>query len=327
MNESSVERIWYGGTNAPFWMRALVPVYRALAGLRGLGFRLGLRRATVLPVPVVVVGNITIGGTGKTPLVLALVDFLRERGWNPGVVSRGYGGSIREPTLLDATSMPSKVGDEPCLIQRRGVPVAIGRHRDRAAQLLVAAGVDLVIADDGLQNPSLARDLEICVIDGARRFGNGLLLPAGPLRESTDRLKQVDFVVCNGNGAGQGEIPMHLVGDHADSLEQPQDLRPLATFATHPVHAVAGIGNPQRFFTHLRQSGLDVIEHAFPDHHPLQPKDVTFDDAHAVLMTEKDAVKLSGLADARLWFVPVRADLPASFLDQVNETLRKRRAT
>lgn len=327
MNELSVERIWYDGETPPLWMRALVPVYRCLGWLRCLGFRLGLNKATVLSVPVVVVGNITVGGTGKTPLVLALVEFLRERGWNPGVVSRGYGGSIRTPTLLNEASTPSEVGDEPCLIRRRGVPVAIGRRRDRAAQLLVAAGVDLIIADDGLQNPSLARDLEICVVDGARRFGNGLLLPAGPLRESTDRLGRIDFLVCNGDGAEQHEIPMHLSGDHAVSLEQPRDSRPLSTFNTHAVHAVAGIGNPQRFFEHLRKAGLEVIENAFPDHHPLQPKDVTFDDAHAVLMTEKDAVKLSGLFDARLWFVPVRAELPVSFLDQVDETLRKRRAT
>ncbi|MBP6330436.1 MAG: tetraacyldisaccharide 4'-kinase, partial [Dokdonella sp.] len=190
------------------WMRALVPLYRLLACLRALPYRMGLLRAVRIPVPLVVVGNVSVGGTGKTPLVLALVEFLRKRGWNPGVVSRGHGGSERGPRLLDETATPHRVGDEPCLMHRRGVPVAIGRRRDHAALLLPSIGVDVIIADDGLQNPALARDLEICVLDGARRLGNGHLLPAGPLRESPERLARVDFVVCNGQGAGRNEIAM-----------------------------------------------------------------------------------------------------------------------
>ena len=323
MSTSSVERIWYSGQPPPLWMRALVPLYRLLVCLRALPYRMGLLRPTRIPVPLVVVGNVSVGGTGKTPLALALVEFLRERGWNPGVVSRGHGGSERGPLLLDETATPDRVGDEPCLMHRRGVPVAIGRRRDRAASLLPAIGVDVIIADDGLQNLGLGRDLEICVVDGARRLGNGRLLPAGPLRESPGRLARVDFVVCNGNGAGRNEIPMHLGGDHAVSLEQLRDSRPLSAVRGHPVHAVAGIGNPQRFFAHLRQEGLDVIEHAFPDHHPLTIDDLAFNDHHAVLMTEKDAVKLAAVTDARLWFVPVQADLPLDFLDALDSRLRK----
>ena len=327
MTGFSGERIWYGGQAPPMWMRALVPLYRLLACLRALPYRMGLLCAVRIPVPLVVVGNVSVGGTGKTPLVLALVEFLRKRGWNPGVVSRGHGGSERGPRLLDGTATPHRFGDEPCLMHRRGVPVAIGRRRDHAALLLPAIGVDVIIADDGLQNPALARDLEICVLDGARRLGNGHLLPAGPLRESPERLARADFVVCNGQGAGRNEIAMHLSGDHAVSLEQPCDLRPLSAFRGHPVNALAGIGNPQRFFAHLRQSGLDVIEHAFPDHHPLTMRDLAFDDHHAVLMTEKDAVKLAGVKDARLWFVPVQAELPLEFLDELDTRLREIRDT
>ena len=200
--------------------------------------------------PVIVVGNITVGGTGKTPLVIALVEALRERGWKPGVVSRGFAGSANATTAVDAQSDPALVGDEARLIfDATQAPVVIGRNRVRAAQSLIGAGVDIIVSDDGLQHYRLRRDIEICVIDGTRRFGNGRLLPAGPLREAMKRLDGVDFRICNGGEPARGEVAMHLVGDSAVALDDPTRTVPLS--AIPRAHAVAGIGNPGRFFSML----------------------------------------------------------------------------
>ncbi|MBN8480287.1 MAG: tetraacyldisaccharide 4'-kinase, partial [Xanthomonadales bacterium] len=201
--------------------------------------------------------------------------------------------------------------------RRTRVPVAVARARPAAARLLAGCGVDVVITDDGLQNPSLARDVEICVIDGERRFGNGRLLPAGPLREPVARLATCDFVVCNGGQARVGEVAMHLRGDIAVALAGEPGSRPLASFAGQRVHAVAGIGHPARFFASLRAHGIEVVEHALPDHHAIRAMDLDFGDDLPVLMTEKDAVKCVAFADARMACVPVRAELPVVFFDGV----------
>lgn len=326
MKQADLDRIWYGGEPVPLWMRLLVPVYRMLRAAVHLVWQSGLRKPMRLDVPVIIVGNITAGGTGKTPLVLALIDALRERGWQPGVVSRGYGGSARLPVLLDDAPDPAMAGDEPSLIRRRsGAPVAVGRNRVAAARLLAGAGVDVILADDGLQNPSLARDIEICVIDGERRFGNDRLLPAGPMRESATRLEQVDFIVCNGGQPHTGEVSMRLQGSHAVRVDGQPPPRPLSGFADQPVHAVAGIGNPGRFFDSLRRHAIEIIEHAFDDHHALSAADLDFRDGLPILMTEKDAVKCGSFADSRCWQVPVSAELPDSFLDAVDQRLRNLR--
>jgi tetraacyldisaccharide 4'-kinase len=326
MRQADIDRVWYGGKPVPLWMRALAPVYRMLSAAVRLSWSSGLRKPRRLRVPIIVVGNITAGGTGKTPVVLALIGALRERGWKPGVVSRGYGGSATAPTLLDESPDPAVVGDEPSLIRcRSAVPVAIGRNRVDAARLLLDAGVDVILADDGLQNPSLARDIEICVIDGERRLGNGKLLPAGPLRESAARLGQVDFVICNGGQAAHGEIPMVLRGDEATPLAGDGLPRPLSTFGGKQVHAVAAIGNPGRFFEMLRQSHIEVVEHAFTDHHAIAAADLQFEDDLPILMTEKDAVKCVSFASARHWQVPVQAELPPAFFDQLDDRLRSGR--
>jgi tetraacyldisaccharide 4'-kinase len=320
-----IERIWYGGTPVPWWLAALVPVYKALRTLHLTPYRLGWRRPARVRVPVIVVGNLTAGGSGKTPLTIALVEALRMRGFKPGVVSRGYGGTQREPLLLDDMPLPAQVGDEPCLIrQRTGAPVAVGRDRARAATLLLERGVDVVIADDGLQNPALARDIEICVIDGQRRFGNGRLLPAGPLREPLARLADIPFRVCNGGAAQAGEIPMRLVGDMAVPVARKAGVRPLESFAGERVHAIAAIGNPERFFDGLRAHGIEVVVHAFPDHHAFVASDLAFGDERPVLMTEKDAVKCTAFASANFWCVPVRAELPGTFFDAVRARLPAR---
>jgi tetraacyldisaccharide 4'-kinase len=318
-----LQRNWYSGARPWPGLRALEWLYAAAVRRRVGRFNDGREPVEELAVPVVVVGNITVGGTGKTPLTIALVRALCERGWRPGVVSRGYGGENDKPQLLDASSDPARVGDEPCLIHRTGVPVAVGRDRPAAARLLIADGCDLVLADDGLQHYRLARDIEICVIDGVRRFGNGHLLPAGPLREPLERLSRVDFRVCNGGEPGVGEVPMRLSGDAAVGLRDPSLRCALDAFAGRAVHAVAAIGHPQRFFASLRAHGIDPLEHPFADHHPFVPDDLAFGDGLPVLMTDKDAVKCAAFGQPDWWSVPVAAVLPESFFDALDARLRR----
>jgi tetraacyldisaccharide 4'-kinase len=251
--------------------------------------------------------------------VIALIEALRTRGHTPGVISRGYGASASEPQLIHAASDPASFGDEPVLIaQATGVPVAVGRDRVAAGRLLLSRhACDVIVADDGLQHYPLFGNVEICVIDGMRRFGNGWLLPAGPLREPLSRLESVTFRVCNGGAAQKGEIPMRLIGDSAIALVDVTMQRPLSAFAGQRVHAVAGIGNPARFFEMLRKTGIDVIEHAFADHHAFRSEDLAFDDTLPVLMTSKDAIKCGAFARDGWWQVPVRAQLPPEFFDEI----------
>ncbi len=272
------------------------------------------------PVPVVVVGNLTVGGSGKTPLVVYLVQRLRTSGYRPGIVSRGYGAACRVfPRQVHPGDDPRQVGDEPLLLAERcGCPVVIDPRRPRGVQRLVDLGCSIVVADDGLQHYALARDVAIVVVDGVRRFGNGFCLPAGPLREPLKALGEADLVVANGPGK-PGEYAMALVGSKALALgaEAPA---PEASWPTRPlgpgwgeVHAVAGIGNPERFFHHLRRHGLAIIPHPFPDHHPFRPLDLAFGDQRPVLMTEKDAVKCRAFAGPHHWYVPVDAVLSRAF--------------
>jgi tetraacyldisaccharide 4'-kinase len=259
---------------------------------------------------VIVVGNLSVGGTGKTPMVVWLCRLLASHGYRPGVISRGHGGrrDHARALLVTAESDPAHVGDEPVLIAARtGCPVVVDQRRPRGAKLLVTElGCDVVVADDGLQHYALARDMEIVMLDGARRFGNGLCLPAGPLRESAERLRDADFVVATGTPRA-GEYGMELIATVAMKVRDPAQVRPLRDFAGKAVHAVAGIGHPPRFFDMLEQARLRVDRHPFPDHHPYKAADIRFPDSLPVLMTEKDAVKCRSIADDRHWFVPVTA--------------------
>lgn len=316
-----LESAWYGASRAPWWTKPLALLYGAATSLRRGLYRSGVLRSVRLSVRVVVIGNLSVGGTGKTPLTIAVAEALRRRGYTPGVVSRGYGGTQKQPVLLGLSPDPAVVGDEPCLIHASGVPVAVGRKRPQAAKLLIEAGCDVIIADDGLQHYALARNIELCVIDGVRRFGNSRLLPAGPLREPLSRLQQVDFRICNGGVLAPGDVPMQLQGALARALVN-DAVKPLADFAGQTVHAVAAIGHPQRFFASLRSQGMQVIEHAFPDHHAFVPADLAFADGRPVLMTEKDAVKCLAFAQPHWWTVPVRAILPAAFFNELASRLR-----
>jgi tetraacyldisaccharide 4'-kinase len=255
---------------------------------------------------VIVVGNLTVGGTGKTPLVCWLAEQLTERGFRPGLVTRGYGGSSRAARLVQSDESPDVVGDEAVLLARRTrAPIAIGRDRPAAAQLLINAGCDVILSDDGLQHYALSRDCEIVVVDGDRRFGNGRLVPAGPLREAPSRLKGADAVVVNGGELQRdGALHMRLLATSAVAMKY-GTIKPLREFSGQPVHAVAAIGNPQRFFAMLRAVGIRIIEHPLPDHARLNLEDISFPDDLAVLMTEKDAVKCREIAGPHHWFVPV----------------------
>jgi len=327
LDERALQQVWYGGRAPGVALRLLALLYAGLSAARRRLYAWGWLPRERLPVPVVVVGNLTAGGAGKTPLVIALVEQLRARGFTPGVISRGYAGSASDVQIVDAQSDPRVVGDEARLLfDATRAPVCVGRDRAAAARsLLRSASVDVLVADDGLQHYKLGRDLEICVIDGMRRFGNGRLLPAGPLREPLRRLDSIGMRVCNGGTPGAGETAMQLRGDVAVALGDGRQ-RPLREFSGRRVHAVAGIGNPQRFFTQLRAAGMELIEHPFPDHHPYAAADLAFGDDLDVLMTAKDAVKCRAFASARCWQVPVRAELPPEFFDALAAALRKVRA-
>ena len=326
VNKADLQLLWYqSGAAVPVWLRALAWVYRGLVRVRRGLYRWGWLKRYRAPVPVIVVGNITVGGAGKTPCVIWLCEILRAAGYTPGVVSRGYGGQAASwPQVVTLTSDTRQVGDEPVLIAvRTGCPVFAAPDRGAAIRALLEAEpeVDVIVSDDGLQHYAMARDVEIVVIDGARRFGNGYCLPAGPLREPLSRLGEVDFKVCNGGVAHTGELSMQLAMDQAHNLLRPDWLCSLSELAGTRVHAVAGIGHPQRFFSQLREAGLDVIEHPFPDHHPFRAADIYFDDSLPVLMTEKDAVKCMPFADIQHWAVPVFAKMDAQFARNIVKRL------
>lgn len=307
-----IARIWSG--ESPLWL-LLLPLswlYGLVSGAIRLMYRLGLKRAWRAPVPVVVVGNLTAGGNGKTPVVIWLVEQLQKRGIRPGVVSRGYGGKATHyPLLLTADTTTAEAGDEPVLIyQRTGVPVAVSPVRSDAVQALLAGhAVDIIITDDGLQHYALARDKEIVVIDGVRRFGNGWWLPAGPMRERATRLRSVDAVIVNGGQAKSGEIPMHLQPGMAVNLLTGERK---AVEQLPALVAMAGIGHPPRFFATLEQCGARLEKRVpLADHQALVEGqvDALTVPGQSLIMTEKDAVKCRAFAKENWWYLPVDAEL------------------
>jgi tetraacyldisaccharide 4'-kinase len=286
-----------------------------------------------LSVPVIVVGNITVGGAGKTPLTLWLARQLSERGWRPGIVSRGYGGNNALPRSVEPASIPAEVGDEPILLARRSaVPVWVGRNRAAAGRALLAAhpAVNVILCDDGLQHYRLARDVELAVFDG-RGAGNGWRLPVGPLRESFDRLTSVDAVICNGRRDGRipdslAQFDMGLLAGTFYRLDEAQQTCCAARLAGKKLFALAGIGDPGRFFRTLEGLGLVFETHPFPDHHAYVAADLAFAKDGILLMTEKDAVKCAGLTVGETWVLPVEAELSPALIDLILEKLRGRQA-
>lgn len=289
--------------------------FRLAVAIRRVLYQLRLMKSEHPGVPVIVVGNLSVGGSGKTPLVIWIAEHLKKKGWTPGIVSRGYGAPIANPRAATIADDAAEVGDEPIVLSRRsGCPVWVGAERIAVCRALRAAhpDVDVLILDDGLQHYALRRDIEIAVVD-SRGFGNGFLLPAGPLREPRSRLRSVDAVVAHG-GAVKG-YAMKLAGDTFHRMTDSADRRPASAFAGQRVHAVAGIGEPNRFFLHLGKLGIKVLPHPFPDHHAFKPEDLDFRDEVAVLMTEKDAVKLRRAARPNWWVLPVTAEVDAAFGD------------
>ncbi len=316
-------RIWYEpGHLLSYLLWPLSLIFRCIIYCRYFFYKKGWLKQTIFPVPVIVVGNITVGGTGKTPLVIALVEWLKDNGWKPGVVSRGYGGrSIVWPQQVTEESDPHLVGDEPLLIKRKTqVPMVVGPKRVAdVKQLLAHQSCDVVVSDDGLQHLALGRAVEIAIVDGAYRFGNGFCLPAGPLREPIRRLKKVDFVINNGAKCA-GEYLMELKPAPIYQLRDPQCFLDLNQIKK-TVHAVAGIGQPQRFFSTLQKLGIVFIPHPFPDHHVFRKKDLDFGPDSLIIMTEKDAVKCLDFADENYWCLPVAATLESTFFQALYSRL------
>jgi tetraacyldisaccharide 4'-kinase len=305
-----LQSYWYGRHALTVFMIPFSWVFTWLVQLRRRAYKGGLFKVSHLEVPVIVVGNISIGGTGKTPVVIWLANFLRKAGYSPAIVSRGYKGQASHwPQQVRPDSDPVMVGDEAVLMAKRcQCPVAVGPDRVEAARgILQYNDCDIIIADDGLQHYALGRDIEIAVIDGARRFGNGYCLPAGPLREPVSRLKEVDLVIVNGGGVMHHEYSMVLASGLIHNLVDESNTQHPDELRGRQVHAVAGIGNPDRFFSQLKRMGLDVIEHPYADHHLFHAGDIRFDDDLPVLMTEKDAVKCRRFASENHWYLPVDA--------------------
>lgn len=313
-----IERIWSG--RSPLWLLLwpLSLLYGLITCLIRLSYRRGWRKSWRAPLPVIVVGNLTAGGNGKTPVVIWLVQALQQRGLRAGVVSRGYGGKAESyPLLVEHATSTQQAGDEPVLIaQRTGAPVAVAPKRRDAVEALIARHpLDLIITDDGLQHYALQRDIEIVVIDGVRRFGNGWWLPAGPMRERADRLRSVDGVIVNGGTASASEIAMTLQPALAINMLSGEKC---ALSALNQVVAMAGIGHPPRFFTTLKQQGLTpVAEIAFADHHAYSQSELMAlaTPQQTLLMTEKDAVKCRAFARENWWYLPVDAELQGAALE------------
>jgi tetraacyldisaccharide 4'-kinase len=319
--QQRLTELWYRDPARASLLQPLSWLYGAALAARRRAYASGWAASERAGKPVVIVGNLTVGGTGKTPLTIWLARELGAQGLRVGIVSRGYGRRGSEPRAVQGTCDWREVGDEPLILARRtACPTVVAADRVAGARALAVRGVDVIVADDGLQHLRLARDCEIVVIDGARGFGNGRLLPAGPLREPLERLSRADALVVNGPPGhaslaralpAGSTLGMSLVMEEAVRLDAGAPPRALSSFRGQRVHAVAGIGNPQRFFGQLCAQGLEVLAHAFPDHHPLRAPELDFGDRLPVLMTEKDAVKCTAFADPRLWYVPVAAQLTA----------------
>ncbi len=326
---------WYAPRVTPLaallWPLSLL--YRAIAALRRTLYAAGILHAQALPVPVIVVGNVNVGGVGKTPLVGALASSLAQRGHHPGIVSRGYGGSNSLPRSVNPGDDPAVVGDEPLIHAEAGFPVWIAPARADAGRGLLRAhpDCDVILSDDGLQHYALARAMEIAVVDASREFGNGLMLPAGPLREPASRLRSVDAVVrLVGAGAGELSAPPAPGRRQFAMAHRPLPWRNLrradlqadpGTWATQEVHAVSGIGNPQRFFDMVEALGIVATCHAYPDHHVFAAEEIAFPGARAILMTQKDAVKCADIADERCWYLPLRATIDPALVALVEEKI------
>lgn len=310
-----LEEVWYDRQRPPLVLIPLSWIYRLTIVIRSACYAWGLLPVDRVPVPVIVIGNLTVGGTGKTPLTVWVVQRLVRSGFNPGIVSRGYGGKARQwPQPVFPDSDYRVVGDEALIVSKRtGCPMAVAANRVAAVKyLLQNHHCDIIISDDGIQHYALSRDIEIAVIDSQRRFGNGYCLPAGPLREPLSRLQTVALTIVNGQ-ANANETSMQMHGQLAVNMEDESVKKKLSDFNGQKFHAIAGIGNPNRFFGHLSEIGLNFDKRQFPDHHVYNGTDIHYNDTLPIVMTEKDAVKCQAFMDKRYWYVPVEAVVDEKF--------------
>jgi len=318
-----INNLWYGKHYLSVLLLPVSWLYAGFMLLRRLAYVSGILPVQQIGVPIIVVGNIIVGGTGKTPLIIWLVEFLKEKGYRPGVISRGYGGSAGSlPQQVRADSSPYIVGDEPVLIaQRSDCAVAVSTKRYAAAKELAKhTDCDILLCDDGLQHYALHCDIEIVVTDDGRQFGNNRYLPAGPLRESVKRLDSVDMVVCNGR-EDKNQYKMEYSYSKLVCLNNNKEQQDLEYFSGRAVHAVAGIGNPEHFFSKLCEKNILIIKHIFPDHYPYKENDVLFDDNLPVIMTEKDAVKCRRFARENFWYLPISANMTSVFKHRLTTLL------
>lgn len=311
-----VQNIWYGESPLRWLLLPFTWIYSVIIAGRRVLYSSGILRSQRVSVPVVVVGNIAVGGTGKTPLTIWLAGQLTERGFKPGIISRGYRGSVGpKPMVVTQESDPAVVGDEAILIATRSdCSVVVHPDRVAAAKLAIDLGANIIVSDDGLQHYRLGRDFEIAVVDGTRRYGNRQLLPSGPLREPVSRLNSIDRLLVQRETDGSSELlhrssdrpplDFRLVASAISRLDR-SDIRYIDDFSGTTVHAIAGIGNPERFFRLLEARDIEVIRHALADHADITPEDIDFDDELDVVMTEKDAVKCGWLDTRNCWYVPV----------------------
>ena len=330
MNKETLQKwanfIWYQDNFIGLCLLPFSMIFNDIVRFRRYLYRIGLLKKHKLSVPIIIVGNITVGGTGKTPLTIYIIEQLKQLGYRPGVIARGYCGESEQwPQMVGKDSNPEVVGDEPLVIARHSeCPIAVGPDRVAAAKLLLQqTDCNVIISDDGLQHYRLERDIEIIVVDGERRFGNGYSLPSGPLREAVSRIREVDFLVCNGGNAEEDEFPMVVQGNKAINLLSGEQ-QSLDYFKNKKCHAVAGIGNPQRFFSLLDDADISCRQHVFADHHDFAREDLSFEDSSEILMTEKDSVKCAAFVQKNYWHIPVTASLPEVFTEKLVNRLEEK---
>lgn len=319
----SLDHYWYTPSFISWLLLPLSWLYCLVVFIRRKLYRLNILKSYRARKPIVVVGNIVVGGSGKTPLLLSLCDYVQKKGYRPGVVSRGYGGNITGVKQVSEQDSADVVGDEPLMIfQRSKLPVVVGADRVAAIDYLLEHNdCDIVFSDDGLQHYRMQRDLEIAVIDSERGLGNGFCLPAGPLRERRTRLQEVDIIVYNGAGPDTEDRCTYSLQPVNLTKLGGEENRLLASLEHKPVHAIAGIGNPVRFFKQLSQTGAVITEHAFPDHHSYKQEDFSGWDDACIVMTEKDAVKCGKLVLADAWVAKVDVEFSAMLEAQLASSL------
>ena len=321
---------WYSHNAIAWLLLPLSLLFCSIVKIRQILYRSKILSSSKLQCPVIVIGNISVGGTGKTPLLIAVCELLKDKGYSPGVISRGYTTNAGSSVInvvhqVNGRDTAEQVGDEPIVIvQKTRCPVVIGQNRAAAGRYLLENNdCDIVLSDDGLQHYKLQRDLEFAVVDSSRKYGNGFCIPAGPLREPVSRLDSVDIVITHNTGhVSDNDAAFELLFENPINVHN-NETRALEAFKNIPCHAVAGIGHPQRFFNQLKNNGIDIIEHAFPDHHAFQKEDFSFGDNAAIIMTEKDAVKCKFMELENAWYVPVTAKLSKSLESRILANVEK----